>query len=125
VGQLAVGPALAIMAPKGTVRRGEIRLTGGPANATYELTFYRKIYSSYQKASGAGLPNQMTGLSASFDLGALDGARQWRLEVCPVMDGQGSCKTSDFRVPVIGKTKQQAPVQGTPFVIVPGAIPQN
>jgi hypothetical protein len=125
VGQLAVGPALAIMAPKGTVRRGEIRLTGGPANATYELTFYRKVYSSYQKVSGAGLPNQMTGLSASFELGALDGARQWRLEVCPVMGGQGSCKTSDFRVPVIGKTKQQAPVQGTPFVIVPGAIPQN
>jgi hypothetical protein len=123
-GQLAVGPALAILSPKGTVRRGDIRLTGGPANATYELTFYRKVNSSYQQVNIAGLPKQMTGPTASFNLAALDGGRQWRLEVCPVMGGQGSCKTSDFRVPVIGQKKQQAPAQGTPFVIVPGAIPQ-
>jgi len=123
--QLAVGPAMAILSPKGTVRKGEIRLTGGPANATYELTFYRKVYSSYQPVNIAGLPKQMTGLTASFDLARLDSARQWRLEVCPVMGGQGTCKTSDFRVPLIGTKKQQAPAQGTPLIIVPGALGQN
>jgi len=125
-GQLAVGPALAIMAPKGTVRSGQIRLTGGPANATYELTFYRKVYSSYQAVNIAGLPKQMTGLTASIDLAALDGSRQWRLEVCPVSGGQGTCKTSDFRLPVVSAVKQKtAPAQPTPFVIVPGVIPQQ
>lgn len=123
-GQLAIGPALAIMAPKGTVRSGQIRLTGGPANATYELTFYRKVSGGYQPVNSAQLPKQMTGLTASFDLAGLDGGQQWRLEVCPVMGGQGTCKTSDFRVPRIGAKQQQAPAQATPFVIVPGAIQQ-
>lgn len=124
--QLAVGPAMAILSPRGTVRHGEIRLSGGSAKATYELTFYRKSNSGYQKVNLAGLPKQMTGLTASFDLAALDGSRQWRLEVCPVMGGQGACKTSDFRVPHIGVRQQTpAPGQATPLIIVPGVIPQQ
>jgi len=125
-GQLAVGPALAIMAPKGSVRSGQIRLTGGPANTTYELSFYRKSSGGYQLVKTAKLPKQMTGLTATFDLAALTGGRDWRLEVCPAKGGQGTCKTSDFRLPVVSAVKQKtSPAQPTPFVIVPGVIPQQ
>jgi len=123
-GQLAVGPALAIMAPKGSVRSGQIRLTGGPANTTYELSFYRKSSGGYQLVKTAKLPKQMTGLTATFDLAALTGGRDWRLEVCPAKGGQGTCKTCDFRLPVVSARQQKtSPAPPPPFVLVSGGIP--
>jgi len=95
-----VPPApLSITSPKGEVKRfGRIRLAGGFADATYDLTFYRKVSGGYQKVTAAGLPAQMTGKIAAFKLAALTGATEWRLEVCPVAAGPAACRTSDFQV---------------------------
>ena len=132
VGQLALaqGAALAIQAPKGLVRSGQIRLSGGAAQATYALAFYRKSAGGWQLVKSAQLPAAMTGLTAGFKLAALTGGRDWRLEVCPAGSAQGSCKTSDFRLPAIGSvvggsagsgtTPGQPPA--TPLIIVPGAV---
>jgi len=124
-GQLTLqqAPAVTIMAPRGLVRNGQIRLSGGAANATYDLTFYRKSGGGYVAYPSAQLPKQMTGLTAGFQLGALDGGRDWRIEVCPAGPAQGSCKTSNFRLPAIGAEQvQPAPGVATPMIIAPGTL---
>lgn len=128
VGQL-VSPqemALSIQAPKGLVRQGQIRLTGGAANAKYGLSFLRKNGGGYTKVQSAQLPKQMTGLAASFPLQALNGGREWRLEVCPLGQAAAACRTSDFRLSRIGtgagvKAPAQVQPKGT-VILVPGAV---
>lgn len=93
-------PGFTVLQPKGAIKKGEIRLSGGKASSGYRLTFYRKTKSGYKAVRGSGLPRKMTGTNAKFKLGALKGGQRWRLEVCP--SGQRSkkaCKMSDFRVP--------------------------
>lgn len=134
-GRLMLPQALAIQAPQGLVRKGEIRLSGGAANGSYTLTFLRKSGGAYTAVNAAPLPKQMTGLTASFPLAALTGGRDWRLEVCPQkQDGtkqggpkQGgtACKTSDFRLPRVGGGGAAVKAPGkpaTPLIIVPGAV---
>ncbi len=115
---------LAIMAPKGTVRKGEIRLSGGKPTTTYKLTFFRKSGGKATQVSSAQLPKQMKGANASFPLAALTGGRSWRLQVCPLGQGPAACETSDFRIPLIGaKQDKTAPTQPkATIVIVPGAL---
>ncbi|MEO3429224.1 hypothetical protein AAFN88_10230 [Pelagibius sp. CAU 1746] len=115
---------LAIMAPKGTVRKGEIRLTGGKPTATYKLSFFRKSGGKVTQVSSAQLPKQMKGMNASFPLAALSGGRSWQLRVCPVGKGPAACETSDFRIPLIGaKQEKAAPAKPkATVVIVPGAL---
>jgi hypothetical protein len=123
--RLMLPQALAIQAPHGVVRKGEIRLSGGAANGSYTLTFLRKNGGAYTAVSAAQLPKKMTGLTASFPLAALTGGRDWRLEVCPQKQDRTACRTSDFRLPALGSVVGgMAPAQpaGTPFVIAPGAV---
>ncbi|MGF1594059.1 MAG: hypothetical protein ACFCUW_12305 [Kiloniellaceae bacterium] len=130
VGQVAAAPALAVMAPKGPAHSGEIRLSGGAANAKYKLTFLRKSGGGYVAVNAAQLPKQMTGLVASFPLKALSGGRDWRLEVCPLAGAPTACMTSDFRLPRIGGagagagagTQVPAPAAGSTVYIVPGVL---
>ncbi|MEQ8326944.1 MAG: hypothetical protein RH951_07285 [Parvibaculum sp.] len=126
-GQLVLqpAPAIAIMAPKGRIRSGAIRLSGARANATYKLTFLRRSGGGYAAVSSARLPKQMKGANASFPLAALTGGRAWRLEVCPAGGPATACKTTDFRVPAtankaVVKTPDQP--QGTTVIIIPGAL---
>ncbi|MPZ12350.1 MAG: hypothetical protein GEU89_19370 [Kiloniellaceae bacterium] len=125
VGQLALPQALAIQAPHGVVRKGEIRLSGGAANGSYTLTFLRKNGGAYTAVNAAQLPKKMTGLTASFPLKALTGGRDWRLEVCPQKQDRTACRTSDFRLPALGSAVGGSAGGGmvpTPFVIAPGAV---
>ncbi|TQV70651.1 hypothetical protein [Denitrobaculum tricleocarpae] len=102
----------AIQAPQGRVRKGEIRLSGGQANANYSLRFYRKTGGSFQPVRSAQLPGRMRGTRANFDLGALSGSRVWRIEICPAgstgIANAQSCKTSDFRLPRMGGARSGA-----------------
>src|SRR3546814_10146744 len=129
VGQLALtqGASLAIQAPKGVVRKGEIRLSGGAANGSYTLKFLRRNGGAYTAVNAAQLPKQMTGLTASFPLAALTGGRDWRIEVCPQKQGGTACKTSDFRLPGVvvgggGAAVKASAKPATPLIIVPGAV---
>ncbi|WP_282608497.1 hypothetical protein [Pelagibius sp. Alg239-R121] len=95
-------PGFAILSPKGSAKKGEIRLSGGKPKTAYLLTYYRKANGGYLPLRSAGLPKKMTGTSAKFKLRALKGGRHWRLEVCP--SGQRTktaCKTSDFQLPLV------------------------
>jgi hypothetical protein len=116
----------AIQAPKGLVRQGQIRLSGGAANANYTLKFLRRNGGGYVAVNAAQLPKQMTGMVANFPLKALTGGRDWRLEVCPDGGAPSACKTADFRLTRIGAAgdaSSPAPEQpqGTIF-LVPGAM---
>ena len=115
---------LSIMAPKGRVRNGEIRLSGGKPTTSYKLTFFRKSGGKATQVSSAQLPKQMKGMNAKFPLAALTGGRAWQLRVCPVGQGPAACTTSDFRIPLIGAKKDKAaPAQPkATVVIVPGAM---
>lgn len=122
---LQTGPAFAIQAPKGRVRQGQIQLSGGPANAKYDLRFYRKTEGGYRSLRSAQLPRQMTGRTATFNLKALSGSRDWRIEVCPAgSKAKTACKTSDFRIARIGAAGKPA-APGTPgeakVFILPGS----
>lgn len=126
-GQLAAPQNLAIQAPQGLVRKGEIRLTGGTSNGKYTLAFLRKNGGGYVAVQSAQLPKQMTGLVASFPLKALTGGADWRLRACPLGGTPDSCATADFRLPRIGAAgaagatgPQQEQPQGTPVFLIPG-----
>lgn len=129
IGQMAGGQAqsLAIQAPKGLVRKGEIRLSGGAVNGKYTLSFLRKNGGGYVTVNAAQLPKQMTGPVASFPLQALTGGRDWRIEVCPEGGAPAACKTADFRLTRIGGAgaasapgPQREQPQGTPIFVLPG-----
>lgn len=125
---LQAAPAFSIMAPKGTVRQGEIRLAGTQPGAVYTLRFLRRDGGGYTAVNTARLPGEMQGARASFPLAALSGGRAWRLQVCPAGAAHTSCRTSDFRIPAIGPRTGSAPSeppQGTTVIIVPGALNQN
>ncbi len=123
-GQLVLGSTFAIQAPKGTVKQGVIKLSGGKMTAKYTLKFFRKAGGQLTQVSAAQLPNAMKGLNAKFPLAALTGGRNWRLEVCPQGQGAAACKTTDFRTPAFGtkpgKTPQQKPK--AQVIIIPGAV---
>ncbi|WP_193371394.1 hypothetical protein [Pelagibius marinus] len=124
VGQLAIRPDLAILAPKGRIRDGEIRLSGGKPMQTYKLTFFRKAGGKATQVNSAQLPKQMKGKNAGFPLAALTGARAWRLRVCPLGQGPAACETSDFRIPLVAARQQEkAPSKpATAVIVVPGAM---
>ncbi|WP_193371396.1 hypothetical protein [Pelagibius marinus] len=112
---------LSIMAPKGRVRKGEIRLSGGKPTQTYKLTFFRKSGGKTTQVSAAQLPKQMKGMNASFPLAALTGGRAWQLRVCPLGQGPAACKTSDFRIPLAGAKQDKAPSNpAAAVVVIPG-----
>lgn len=95
-------PGFNVLQPKGAIKKGVIRLSGGKASSGYSLTFYRKTKGGYKAVRGSGLPRKMTGTSAKFKLGALKGGQLWRLEVCPSgQRGKKACKMSDFRLPAL------------------------
>lgn len=125
-GQLALqaGPAFAIQAPKGRVRAGRIQLSGGPADARYDLRFYRGDKGGYRMLRSAQLPRQMTGRTATFNLKALSGSRNWRIEVCPAgSNNKRACKTSEFQLPSQRSSSNAAPranAAGTKVFILPG-----
>jgi hypothetical protein len=122
-GQIAVAPALAIVAPKGVVRSGEIRLSGASPTAVYKLTFLRRSGSGYTAVNAAQLPKQMKGPTATFPLAALAGGRAWRLQVCPVGAAASACETSDFRVALMGAKKEDQSGGSAPtttIIVVPG-----
>lgn len=121
---LLPGAAFAIQSPKGRVRQGRIQLSGGEPNAKYVLRFYRKTGKGFQRVRSAKLPKQMTGVKANFDLKALSGSRNWRLEVCPAgSKDKKACKMSDFQLPRLkgaGKVKAPASPATTKVFIMPG-----
>ena len=122
-GQIAVAPALAVRAPKGVVRSGEIRLSGASPNAVFKLTFLRRSGSGYTAVNAAQLPKQMKGSNATFPLAALSGGRAWRLQVCPEGAAPSACQTSDFRVAVAGAKTESQPGGSQPtttILVVPG-----
>ncbi len=89
-----------VLAPKGVVSKGEVRLSGGKPSGKYKLTFYRKAGGGYKAVKAKGLPRKMTGMTAKFNLAALKGGQDWRLEVCPVgTRNKKLCKASNFRLP--------------------------
>lgn len=118
--------AFAIQAPKGLVRQGQIRLSGGAANAKYSLKFLRKNGGGYVAVNATQLPKQMTGPVANFPLKALIGGRDWRLEVCPLGGTPAGCQGADFRLTRIGAgakapTPSPEQPQGSVFIF-PGAV---
>ena len=126
---VVVSTAFDILAPKGQVREGRIQLSGGAANAKYDLHFYRGDKGGFKRVRSAQLPRQMTGRTATFNLKALSGGLDWRIEVCPAgtpagKAGKTACKTSDFRIlqsSSLGKVKAPGP-QGEPKTfILPGS----
>lgn len=97
---LQQAPGFQVLAPKGVVSKGEVRLSGGKASGKYKLTFYRKAGAGYKAVKASGLPRKMTGTIANFKLGALKGGTDFRLEVCPAgTRNKKLCKTSNFRLP--------------------------
>ncbi|NIA69590.1 hypothetical protein HBA54_13395 [Pelagibius litoralis] len=109
---LPQAPAFAIQAPKGNIKSGQIQLSGGKAGAKYVLRFYRKAGNGFKLIRSAKLPRAMTGPNASFDVKALTGGRNWRLEVCAAgQKGKKACKTTDFQLPL---SKAPAGVKKTP-----------
>ncbi|WP_422367701.1 hypothetical protein [Pelagibius sp.] len=126
VGQVALqtAPAFAIQAPKGRVRAGRIQLSGGPANAKYDLRFYRGDERGYRSVRSAQLPRQMTGRTATFNLRALSGSRTWRIEVCPAgTKDKKACQSSDFQLPRLkgaGGMKAPANPATTKVFVMPG-----
>lgn len=122
---LQTGPAFAIQAPKGRVRAGRIELSGGPANAKYDLRFYRGTEGGYRSVRSAQLPRQMTGRTATFNLRALSGSRNWRIEVCPAgSKDKNACRSSDFQLPRLkgaGGVKAPADPAATKVFIMPGS----
>ncbi|NIA69589.1 hypothetical protein HBA54_13390 [Pelagibius litoralis] len=127
VGKATLLPAagFAIQAPKGRVRQGKIKLSGGKPNAKYALHFYRKTESGFKLVRSAKLPRAMTGPNAGFDMKALTGGRNWRLEVCAAgQKGKKACRTSDFNLPLSKASAgaKKTPKQPTPakVFILPG-----
>ncbi|MFD2205988.1 hypothetical protein [Kiloniella antarctica] len=94
--------AFHILAPKGQIRSGTIKLTDG--KKSYDLFFYQKTSGRYLPFQSSQLPRSMIGTSANFKLEALTGATGWRLEVCPKNPAskntsKSTCKYSDFSLP--------------------------
>ncbi|WP_420348941.1 hypothetical protein [Pelagibius sp.] len=122
---LQAGPAFAVQAPKGQVREGRIQLSGGAANAKYDLRFYRGDKGGYRSVRSAQLPRQMTGRAARFSLRALSGGLDWRIEVCPAgSKSKAACKTSDFRIlqsGSVGKVKTPGTQGDAKVFIMPGS----
>lgn len=117
--------AVAIMAPRGPVRSGDIRLSGGKPGAVYNLTFFRKDAGRYTAVKSLKLPKQMKGSSAAVPRAAFVGGHNWRLRVCPA-DGQDgkACSTSDFSLQPLGSGSGRtiAPIkrEGGTLRLVPG-----
>ncbi|WP_193371395.1 hypothetical protein [Pelagibius marinus] len=113
VGDLAIHPNLAILAPKGRTRRGQIRLSGAKPGDTYVLTFMRGVApNQYQEEKSPQLPRRMTGSQASFPLAALAGSRRWLLYVCrkePAGQPNRFCAKSKFEIGGAKTTGTQQP----------------
>jgi len=105
--QQQVSLSFAILAPRNTVRNGQIRLSGVATDQVFRLSFQRKANGIYKTVhpQTAQVPHEMTGAAASFSTDSMEPGN-WRLRVCPIRpDGQiaqgNDCRQSDF---VVAKT---------------------
>ncbi len=96
-----------IQSPKGVIKAGRIRLSGGTPEDKYRLRFLRKTKAGAYKAVGSRqLPRFMTGSTAKFPLRPLSASRNWRLEICKLEQAKKPlCKTTNFKVPAVKTSK--------------------